>query len=769
MSKKNRLKNKEAAVAAGLRLDSSPAGVFRFPPWLFFAALLAWFFIVYRNYLPSHPLAALTAGISSVNLPAALYGFLGVLPSNALNLLFFALLVVLSYGIGSGLLSVLGLAIPAGERFIFSLGLGFGTIAYSMLLLGGLGMMDKAVILPVFILGSAVSAYRIRIWNFRAGGLRRELAELWQLGLAWKAMALLCAMFLSLNIIMAFVPEIFYDAHVYHLATPGYYLLKHQILPMRFLSHSNFPLNLSMIYALALALGNETLAKMIHGSMGLLTVLLLYLSAKRFYNAKTALFAALIFCSIPIFATNSWTCGNDVGVAFFFALAYVVYLDWLKAGEDRRLVLLSVFAGIAIGAKYTAAFCVTGLGAALAVHSLRSYGPARAAKKLFLYFGIVFLLLSPWLIKNHVFTGNPVQPFLNTVLGGENLKISGQGVVGLPTPVGSAGFKIVDGLLSPWTLTLAGRHGDSMGYVGPVLLLLLPCLLFIRKTDRLIKHSLALFCAGYLVWYMGASGYRYMLPLFVVLALCLGWAAYFISERFKVFKLLCTAILAVNFVAVFSMALTLGFDVYFAQGVSRDDFLSVSRPSYPNPPYAAIEWINKNLPQDSKVFFIGESRPFRMKRDFLSYSIELNVQPLMAYLKKAKDPDDFYALLRGENFTHLLINYREAIRNLTYKEFDWTKKEREIFDGFWKKHVALEYFREGVYVYSVLPDKVTRDTPNILEGLETDGWTYAGLLKLFTENRMWASCLGEYESYAQYGYDVRKPIEYFKALLAKEQ
>jgi 4-amino-4-deoxy-L-arabinose transferase-like glycosyltransferase len=611
-----------------------------------------------------------------------------------------------------------------------------------------------------------VAAFRIKIWNFRAGALKDGIAEVFGLGPGWKALVFLGALFLALNFVMALVPETFYDSLVYHLAAPGYYLLKHHLAPMRFLSHSNFPLNLSMLYMLALSLSNEILAKLIHCLMGGLTVLLIYFSVKRLYNAKAALFAALILCSAPVFAMNSWTCGNDVGVTFFFALAYVAYLDWLREGGTGRFLLFSAFAGISAGMKYTAAFWVTGLAVSLAVHEWRNYGPVRALKRLSLYSGVVFLCTLPWLLKNYVFTGNPVQPFFHTLLGGENLKIVGAGGGSLlNAPLNVFGFKLTGLLSSPWTLTLSG--GDSLNYIGPVFLLLLPCLLFFRKVDRLVKHSLVVFCAGYAVWYLGTPAYRYMLPLFVALSVCLGWAAYFVSERFKIFKWLIVALLAANFLAVFAMSLGHGLDGYFAKRAALDEFLSVSQPSYPNPPYAAINWINKNLPRDAKVLFIGESRPFRMERDFISYSIENNEQPLMAYLRKAKDADDLYALLRAENVTHLLINYREAIRNhAPYHELDWTKEQREIFDGFWKKRVTQEYFKEGVFVYSIMPAAGKTPPVDILKELESEGWGNMSLLKIFTKNEMWAGCLEEYEMIARYGYDVRKQIEYFKMLLA---
>jgi len=771
MSKKNRLRRQETADTSNPAPGSSSSGIFRFPPLPFFVVLLAWFGLVYKNYLPSHPAVGsmLTSGIFGFSFAGALAGFIGVLPDNAVSLLFLSMVLILSYGLGRGLLSLFGVTIPSVQRGIFAVGLGFAAIAYLMLLLGAVGALHKHLIYTVFFIGCAVSAFRIKIWTFRAGSLKSGIDEISQLGAAWKFLVVLGVLFLFLNIVMAFTPEVFYDSLVYHLAAPGYYLQQHQILPMRFLSHSNFPLNLSMIYMLALSLNNEMLAKMIHCSMGLLTVLLIYSSIKRLYNVKTAVFSVLIFCSTPIFAMNSWTCGNDVGVTFFFALAFVAYLDWLKTGEAGHFALFSVFTGISAGMKYTAAFWVTGLAVSLVIYLWRNHRPVTAAKKLVLYFSIVFLFALPWLIKNYVFTRNPVQPFFHTIFGGENLKIVGGGggnIINSPLNVFS--FKFADFLASPWTLTMKG--GDSLTYLGPVFLLLLPCLLLFRKMDRLIKYSLVVFCAGYAVWYLGTPAYRYMLPLFVALSVCLGWAAYFVSERFKLFKFLVLIILSVNFIGVFAMGIGMGLDGFFAKGTAKEEFLSVSQPSYPNPPYAAIQWINKNLPPEAKVFFIGESRPFYMQRDFLSYSIENNMQPLMAYLRKANDSDEFYAILRGEKFTHLLINYREALRNnASYREFDWTSREREIFYGFWKKYVRQEYFKEGVYVYGILPaESKTPTPPNMLDELETEGWKNGSLMKVYTANKMWAGLLEEFEMYARYGADVRKEIETCKMLMAKD-
>jgi hypothetical protein len=206
---------------------------------------------------------------------------------------------------------------------------------------------------------------------------------------------------------------------------------------------------------------------------------------------------------------------------------------------------------------------------------------------------------------------------------------------------------------------------------------------------------------------------------------------------------------------------------YLCKDSDRDSFLAKSQISYPNPSYSATKWINETLPANSNILFSGENKTFYLKRDYVTYSMESNLQPLMEYIKQAKDGKDLKKIIDENKITHILINYREAIRaNPTYKTYYWNERDRKIFSEFWRKYIKLEYFKEGAYVYS-MSESIVRPEPNILEELEKAGWATNSLYKIFEQNTMWDSLIDEYLNLLDYGYNVQPQLDALGKLSAQ--
>ena len=69
--------------------------------------------------------------------------------------------------------------------------------------------------------------------------------------------------------------------------------------------------------------------------------------------------------------------------------------------------------------------------------------------------------------------------------------------------------------------------------------------------------------------------------------------------------------------------------------VSRDDYLSYSRGTYPNPSYKAYRYINANLSRDgTKFLLVGDNKAYGLKRDFYYYTVEYNMPILQSWLGK---------------------------------------------------------------------------------------------------------------------------------------
>ncbi|MDD5687893.1 MAG: glycosyltransferase family 39 protein [Elusimicrobia bacterium] len=731
----------------------------RLPVWVIIIGLIFWFYIVAKNYYSIHPVAWPFRDISS--LITIISDFVLVLIKDIIIILMFASVSVIAYRIGQQIIKWLNLQISGLEYIIFCIGTGLSIIIFLMFGLGVLGLLYR---MPFQI--GLVICLAISIWKIKLPSLKNDIPE--KLDFGWWFLIGIITLFVLLNIGMVFMPEIFYDSLVYHLACPNFYLIHHKIMPMEFLMHSNIPSNMQMLYLLAITLKDEILAKMFHFGTGLFIMLLVYSTCKNIFSTKTGIISAAIFYSIPMVAMNSWTCGNDIGLSFFFTLAFCSFLNWLHKKNNGFLFLSAFFSGMTLGAKYTGIFPVIGLGIAVATVLFINEPFWKATKKIIIWGLVVFALVAPWLIKNYVFTGNPVQPFLYKTFGGQNMKIDGGGKGVATFPLKIFNFNVKEFILFPWRNTIEGN--DSQSYMGALLLFMLPLLVLPKKVDSKIKYSLVCFIAAYVFWFLGAPVYRHLLASLVCLAIVVGWATTAVSAFIPFIKWIVSAVCITNLLALYSIAFSMTrFYKPFGGNETKDEFLSKTKPTYPNPPYSVILWLNKNIPADSKVLFVGESKSYYMQRDFISYSVETNLQPLMEFLKASKDANAFRTLLQEKRVTHFLINYREAVRvNSSYKTFYWTESERKIFDEFWKKYIKFEYFDEGVYLYSVLPVG-SQNNPkeaclNILEELEKKNWANNSLLMVFTENKMWDSVIDEYETYLYYGYDVKKQLEYLYQL-----
>lgn len=722
---------------------------FRIPLWALTAIFAAWLLFLGKAYFQSYPLS-----FQFLDIPDA-FAFaaraMEVAAKGFGQILWMAAIFLISYRIGDAILKFSKTTRSNLEHLLFSLGLGFGFLIYFVLLIGSLGLLYP---LPIKIIFAGVAL--LSLWKLKIPDLSEEFT-LSGLRLRWKIASGLFLLFVLLNFAMAFMPETFYDALVYQLSVPNYYMLKHEITPMPYLAHSNFPLNINMLYLLSLLLHNEMLAKMIHFSLTLLSALTIYAAMNKFYSRKSAILSALIYYSIPILAINSWGCGNDAGLGFFFSLSVFSYLNWLKEDKNSYLFLAAVFAGLTLGSKYTAAYYVFPLALLTGVTLFKEHRDD-FVKKFFTFNAVIFLFILPWMIKNSIFTGNPFHPFLAKFLGGENLYDFSIKITATPNILNFNFWKF---LSSPWNMTM--NHNQPQNFIGAAFLFFTPMVFLVKKYDALIKRIFVLFAASYILWYLSTPVFRFFLPAFGLISMFFGYSASKISEKNALFFSMAVFFVLPNF---FSLANISQHKTrpYLARGMSKDEFLSRSRPSYPNPPYSALKWINENIPEDAKILFSGENKSYYLKREYITYSVETNLQPLMEFLKKSENASDFLRILESEGVTHLLINYREAVRvQPDYKTYYWGEREREIFGEFWKRHIKLEFFDEGTYVYSVTESAV-EPAVNILERLETEGWTRQNLLKIFEERGMWNSLLDEYENLQRYGIDVKKQIEALKSM-----
>jgi hypothetical protein len=120
--------------------------------------------------------------------------------------------------------------------------------------------------------------------------------------------------------------------------------------------------------------------------------------------------------------------------------------------------LAAVFSGLAMGVKYTGFFPALGvmLIYAYAAHSK----PFTVLKDLSVFTVIASVLVGPWLIKNYIYTGNPLYPFMTGFFGaGQSDPQKLKDFIGAASQIGR--FQLKLWLTCPWNITMGNIPNSS--------------------------------------------------------------------------------------------------------------------------------------------------------------------------------------------------------------------------------------------------------------------------------------------------------------------
>lgn len=223
---------------------------------------------------------------------------------------------------------------------------------------------------------------------------------------------------------MAAVPPVSRDALTHHLLVPKLYVESGSFYELPEIIHSYSPQLLDLLYCIPLMVGNDIIPKYIHFSFALLTAILIHQYLKIQLNRNYALWGALFFLSLPVIIKLSVTVYVDLGLIFFSTAALLGLLSWVKSKFlNRWLILSGVYCGLALSTKYNGLvtfFILTAFTPIIYIKGIelcpdKTTNRNRLVSTKAILFGFGFMLLallvfSPWMIKNQLWTGNPIYP-----------------------------------------------------------------------------------------------------------------------------------------------------------------------------------------------------------------------------------------------------------------------------------------------------------------------------------------------------------------------
>lgn len=654
------------------------------------------FFVLYKFYIFGD-FTSLYLILSRLPLLAKIFTHPALLAGYLWSLLVSGVLIFSSYMAGALFLALLkARTSSAAENFVICTGLGLG--AWSLLTFSlGLAGWLRPLLFEFLFWGAA-------LWS--AGYFYRRPRLVYGSTPAAKSrdnFSLSCLVLMGLltliNLANALVPEIHFDTLFYHLALPSLYQLHGRIFNVPFNSFSYFPQNMEMLYLLGLMVGNDTVARLLHLFMGIGSALVTYVIGRKYFSRQIAVIAAAGFYFVPQVVLETWTAMNDLGVTFFVLLSLLCLLEALENdGRERGyLFLTAVFAGLAAGTKYVS-IPVLVITPVLIWYYKRSWRPVLK------FFSIVLLLLAPLFIRNTIYTGSPVAPFLTNgqkTAAGPDFNL-GTYLDDCQRP---RTINIREILIGPWTSVL--DQGSLNSLIGPLFLVFLPftILLFIQPGKNRVTIILSAYLLAYSVsWRAESASWRFFLPALPVFSLLIGASLY--QEKMddlnrRLLKALILAVVLGNMALVFVAMGQRGTIEVLAGQQNKEAYLSAGHPYYPAPAYPVIAYVNQNLPQTAKILFVGETRAYYCRRDFIANSA-FDVPTFQKYYKAANSGAELAASLRRDGITHLLFSEWELQRvQKQYRQYDFTHRDLRILQEFWPDFTEQLYFKNSIGLYRV--------------------------------------------------------------------
>ncbi len=548
-------------------------------------------------------------------------------------------------------------------RLVYRLGIGLSLIGLGVLLLAALHALHvvgfAVLLLAPLALWMLFSWRELPLVGWRGRAARPDRIALWA--------SAVYGLLLANAFFQAIGPDFGFDALTHHLAFPERYLFENGIFMTPFSHLSGYIAGTQMLYALALFLDGPSLAVLIHFEFGVLTLAALW-QLGSVTSRRAAILAPLFLIADPLFQLELGWAYSDLSFSFYSTLAAVAFCTYLqnRDGPDadvRDLVYAGIACGICcatryLGVSFAFALCAV---ACLPPHHTRVRENLRVC---FVLAGVSALLMLPWMVRNAVFTGNPITPLLQSLFYAPGDEYIPAIVVQQSSEfLRSVGMGRDFGALLalPWNLTMnskLGVYGNSFGYqlsalylVGLVAVLGLAASGKRLRAIPLLVPLLEIAVVFVLIWFFTFQEARFLLPALPLIAYA---GAVAIDGLVAASPVWGRALLALPLIAVvhsqLSMLPSLAANYEFAlgqehhqQGGDRDI-------------EAAAAFVRDEMVSGDRLLLWMEPRAYLFRGvDYVPYHI-LSGAPTLELVHRFGDHRALGCELQTMGITHLLIN-----------------------------------------------------------------------------------------------------------------
>jgi 4-amino-4-deoxy-L-arabinose transferase-like glycosyltransferase len=553
-------------------------------------------------------------------------------------------------------------------------------------------------------------------------------------------------------VILASVPPVDRDALTHHLAVPKLYLKHGGMVEIPSVPFSYYPMNLDLLYLIPLYFANDIVPKYIHFAFALLTAWLIFgYLRQRLEKPFWGLLGAFMFLSLPVVVKLSVTVYVDLGLIFFSTAALLYLLKWAASGfPARHLILSGVFCGLALGTKYNALISllllaslvpilyVRGEKAHSHVRSLQGIvrpfwgGVSQALRAIslsVLFVAVALVVYSPWMIRNVLWTGNPLYPLYQGVFSSlQQPSPSATGDVSASRGTGDPSAEeevnhfvsrrnvfhesLFETLTIPIRIFFQGQDDNPRLFDGRLnpYLILFPLFAFLlgkqaknpfERLERNVLLGFSVFCILF-VFLQSDMRIRFVgpaiPPLVILSTLGIHYLIRAITKSVQPRRRVVFASAVVGTLLVWLLGQNLSYLVdqfrvidpvsYLTGTLTRDQYIQKYRTEY-----AAMCYINRHLPPDVRVLgvLLGNRRYYCDRELIFDDTLE-------AGILSAESAEDLAARLREKGFTHMIIRYDLLDKFILGR---LSADRLNLFQEFIKNHTKRLFADDGHMVFEL--------------------------------------------------------------------
>ena len=549
------------------------------------------------------------------------------------------------------------------EIFIFSSALGYATAGGFFFLTAALKLLYAPVVICILVLFLITGIVSVREYKIRPMSWRKIISRFKGFTSLYKILSLLIIASTSLSFSAIFTPDTSFDPLNYYIAMPNWWLVNHGIADMP--SHTYFNLFgfYACIFAPAMAIGGDLMARAINfyavlpGTLGMAFYL-----GKKYFGIKTAIMGLALICLTYQYNGLAFTTRSDSMMIMFSLASLATALkiphckksfENLKTQRTNMVVMSAIFAGAAMAVKATSILMVIPIMAIMYYRDSYNQGKIqkdmakKAVAEMALFIAVASVLVIPWLVKNHIYRGNPFFPFLTGLFGVSDNYDS----FFLYLFNKFANFYAGTSLMPLKNLTgIFFLEHINNHFVSPMILLICGFLVF-NKFKLRKKHIFLLFFAlsSLILQIHSFTMARFFLPTYIVFAMFANHCAKQFIERNFILKRIFVIMLFIAWMPAFSVA---DFSIIKGKKTHEGYLVQTEHGDF----YLYAKFINENLPENCYIInedYLGRSA-FLKKRHYTTSVFDKNFFEIM--FSPEDSPEKMLNFLHEKGFTHFLSN-----------------------------------------------------------------------------------------------------------------